>query len=260
MIEIKHLSFSSLKSFDACEAEEIAVKLGEWDRQATFSKATLEAMLAGSYVHKRFESTESFREFMDENNSEMFTKSGTLKAQFTIAEHMAQSLEQDPLFKNIYEGTKEYKLEGEIEGLKFIGYIDCLNLEKGVFIDIKTVAKGVKDKEWSDKEHRKVHWIEARKYHWQMAIYQELLRQSTDEHIDMTLNPVIYAITKEQYPDTAGITIPQIWLDFALDDVREVVGKYKEVIEGREPVRCESCNYCKATKRNTRTISLIDLV
>lgn len=255
-----YLSFSSLKSFTECEAEAVAVMAREWDRRATFSKATLEAMLAGQYVHKYFESLESFEQFKAENGAEMLTKTGSLKAQFQIADKMVKVLDKDPLFKAIYHGSKEVEIWGEISGIKFKGFIDCLNLEKDIFIDIKTLAKSIRDKEWSDKEHRKLLWIEARKYHWQMAIYQELLRQHTDEHISKEVLPIVYVVTKEPFPDSAGIQIPQFMLDEALEEVKEATERYKEVLDGRQPERCESCNYCKATKRNTRTILVTDLM
>lgn len=82
----KRLSFSSLKAFSDCEAEAVAVMNGEWDRQVTFSPSTIEAMNAGSYVHKYFESKEALEEFRNQHETDMFTKKGNLKSQFQIAE------------------------------------------------------------------------------------------------------------------------------------------------------------------------------
>ncbi|MCW2280440.1 PD-(D/E)XK nuclease-like domain-containing protein [Lactococcus lactis] len=256
----KRLSFSSLKAFSECEAEAVAVMNEEWDRQATFSPSTIEAMNAGSYVHKFFESEEALNEFKNEHASDMFTKKGSLKSQFQMAEKMVKTLDNDPLFKAIYQGSKELEIFGKIQELEFQGFLDCLNLERNIFIDIKTIRGSIGDKEWSEIEHRKVHWIEARKYLWQMAIYQELLRQSDDEKIGKNISPVIYAVTKETFPDSAGITLPQSWLDDAMVEVCEVTDKYIEVLNGRTPNRCEQCNYCKATKRNLKTISYSDLI
>ncbi|MEY8514204.1 PD-(D/E)XK nuclease-like domain-containing protein [Lactococcus taiwanensis] len=256
----KRLSFSSLKAFSECEAEAVAVMRGEWDRQATFPPSTIEAMNAGSYVHKYFESEEALNEFKKEHASDMFTKKGTLKSQFQIAEKIVKALDKDPLFKAIYQGSKELEIFGKIQGIEFHGFVDCLNLERNIFIDIKTVRGSIKDREWLESEHRRVHWIEARKYLWQMAIYQELLRQSDDEKRGKKISPVIYAVTKETFPDSAGITVPQDWLDDSLVTVCEAIDKYIEVLNGRMPNRCERCNYCKATKRNLSTISYSDLI
>lgn len=173
---------------------------------------------------------------------------------------MVKTLDNDPLFKAIYQGVKELEIFGKIQGIEFHGFLDCLNLDKNIFIDIKTIRGSIKDKEWSEAEYRKIHWIKARKYLWQMAIYQEILRQSDDEKIGKNINPVIYAVTKETFPDSAGITIPQDWLDDSMVEVREYTDKYIEVLNGRKPIRCERCNYCKATKKNIKTISYSDLI
>ncbi|PCR98662.1 hypothetical protein RT41_GL001387 [Lactococcus fujiensis JCM 16395] len=254
------MSFSGLKAFQECEAEAVAVMNGEWDRQATFSPSTIEAMNAGSYVHKSFENEQALDEFKQKHQGDMFTKTGNLKSQFQIAEKMVLTLKKDPLFQNIYKGAKELEVFGEINGIEFHGFLDCLNLEKNIFIDIKTIRGSIYEKEWSESEHRKMHWIESRKYLWQMAIYQELLRQSDDERVGKNIQPVIYAITKETFPDSAGITIPQDWLDDALIEVQEATNKYIEVLNGRVPVHCGRCNYCKANKYNTHTISLTELL
>ncbi len=256
----KRLSFSSLKAFSVCEAESVAVMNGEWDRQATFSPSTIEAMNAGSFVHKYFESKEALEEFKIQHETDMFNKKGALKSQFQIAEKMVETLDNDPLFKAIYQGVKELEIFGKIQGIEFHGFLDCLNLDRNIFIDIKTIRGSIKDKEWSEAEYRKIHWIKARKYLWQMAIYQEILRQSDNEKIGKNINPVIYAVTKETFPDSAGITIPQDWLDDSMVEVREFTDKYIEVLNGRKPIRCEQCNYCKATKRNIKTISYSDLI
>lgn len=256
----KTLSFSGIKSFHECEAEAVAVMNNKWDRKSTFSPSTIEAMNAGSFVHKSFESKEALDEFKKEHESDMFTKVGKLKSQFQIAEKMVNRLGSDPLFKAIYKGSKELEIFGKINDINFHGFLDCLNLEKNIFIDIKTIRGSIYEKEWSESEHRKIHWIESRKYLWQMAIYQELLRQSDDEKIGKNIQPVIYAITKETFPDSSGITIPQEWLDDSLLEVQEASEKYIEVLNGREPKRCERCNYCKATKLNTHTISITELI
>ncbi|WP_290123316.1 PD-(D/E)XK nuclease-like domain-containing protein [Lactococcus fujiensis] len=54
--------------------------------------------------------------------------------------------------------------------------------------------------------------------------------------------------------------MPQDWLDDALIEVQEATNKYIEVLNGRVPVHCGRCNYCKANKYNTHTISLTELL
>ncbi len=256
----EHLSFSALKQFSDCEAEAIACFTGKWNHNLEFSKSTHDALLVGSYVHKFWEGKAAFDEFIAENDAEMIAKSGKnkgqLKSDFVIAGSMIAKMKRDRLFSKLYQGDKEFELRGQINGIEFLGYADCLNMQLGRFIDIKTIRGNLQDKEWSEIEHRRVHWIEAKKYHWQMAIYQHLLEQI----VGIQMKPVIYAVTKEEYPDSAAIRFPQEWLDEALIAVCDEVDKYIEVLDGRPPERCERCNYCKSTKMNRGEIFITDLV
>ena len=56
-------------------------------------------------------------------------------------------------------------------------------------------------------------------------------------------------------PDLAIISIPQDVLDDALFTVRSSIRRYDDIKHGLiEPVRCEHCDYCKATKKLSRII------
>lgn len=102
----KRLSFSGLKAFQECEAEAVAVMNGEWDRQATFSPSTIEAMNAGSYVHKSFENEQALDEFKQKHQGDMFTKTGNLKSQFQIAEKMVLTLKKRSSFPEYLQRCK----------------------------------------------------------------------------------------------------------------------------------------------------------
>ena len=135
----KRLSFSSLKAFSDCEAEAVAVMAGDWDRQATFSPSTIEATNAGSYVHKYFESNKALEEFKLEHESDMFTKKGSLKSQFQLLRKWFKRLIMIHYLKQFTKELKNLKSSVKIQGIEFHGFLDCLNLERNIFIDIKTI-------------------------------------------------------------------------------------------------------------------------
>lgn len=250
-----HLSFSELKSFSFCEAESVATMKGIWDRSSTFSKATKEAMLIGSYVDAYFQGEEKFKEFLDENSSSFYNKltkkekemgkeQGKVKALVNTAERAIDRLNQDSFFQRVYRGEKQQELWGEIYGVKFHGFADSIT--DRFIIDLKTLAGSIEDRTWDKDEGRKVSWIEAKKYHWQLAIYQELYRQESGKKLDT----IIYGVTKQDFPVSSPIKLPQSILDYGLNEMQKYIQRYQEVIEGDIPKRCERCAYCRATKQH----------
>lgn len=246
------ISFSTLKSFIDCEAETLAYKTGLWDRSKTFPEVATLAMNNGTLVHTFFEGEEPYTKLL-KDNQDTYISNGFFKDEYMQGLNMIERLNRSDLFKLVYQGEKEPEIKGEINGIGFHGFIDCLNDKKKVFCDIKTVNGSLTRKTWNDKTRKKEHWVINRKYHYQMAIYQELLKQNGKEGYI----PVICAVSKEEYNDSEILYIPQNILDEALEEVKEHVERFKEVfINGDEPKRCENCNYCKATKVNKKIKSL----
>ena len=57
------------------------------------------------------------------------------------------------------------------------------------------------------------------------------------------------AVTKEKVPDIKVIEIPQHILNAALNLVEAKIDRFDLIKTGEvEPIRCESCDYCKSTK------------
>ena len=60
----------------------------------------------------------------------------------------------------------------------------------------------------------------------------------------------IAAVTKERVPDIKVIQIPQHILDTAYKLVEAKIDRFDLIKSGEvEPIRCEKCDYCKATKK-----------
>lgn len=237
-------SVSIFKKFMSCEAEAMAEINDEWQPQRDQT-----ALLAGNYVHSYFESEESHQKFIDAHKDELLTKSGNLKAAYNKAEEMINALKKHERFNRLYTGNKEAIVTGEIYGVKWKGKIDCLNLNRGYFIDLKTTADAHK-KIWSVAKHKYVSFVEGYGYYLQMAIYRILIAQTFD---GVVCDPYMVAVSKQDPPDVIPIDFnsdyDQQELQNALAKVEELQPHIEDVRAGRvAPTRCEHCEYCRATK------------
>ena len=255
------MSVSQFKAFQKCEAAALAEVRGEYVRPETT------ALLVGSYVDARVEGKRAFEQFVSEH-PEMFKKNGELKADFVQAEQIFQRLKSDRLMALLLSGRKQVVLKGKIAGVPFRGKIDSLLNERicqkimtefphtrevlgGPFCEGAIVdGKVMKDFEpiWSDNAGHKVSWVDSWGYVLQGGVYRELWRQKTGK----TLPFILAAASKEDETDLDALYVPPGELDAGLRIIEENAPIYQEIKLGkREPIRCEGCAYCRATKKLT---------
>ncbi|CAM1666045.1 PD-(D/E)XK nuclease-like domain-containing protein [Streptococcus mitis] len=253
----RYWSISQYKRFRECEARALAELEGEWEDQRDNT-----ALLVGNMVHSYFESPEAHKKFMDENADAMISKAGKtkgqLKADFLVGQCMIERLEADEQFMEYYVGQKEVAVTGEIEGVEFKGKIDCLNVEKGYFVDIKTTKSDIDSMVWVQDEasgrNIQVRWFEAWGYVLQMAAYKKMLK----EQYGKEFTPVIYAVTKESTPDTRAIVFQsQEKLDYELSELSMLIKHLDDVKKGKEEAKpCGHCEYCK-TKALSQRVEVV---
>lgn len=253
----RYWSISQYKRFRECEARALAELEGEWEDQRDNT-----ALLVGNMVHSYFESSEAHKKFMDENADAMISKAGKtkgqLKADFLVGQRMIERLEADRQFMEYYVGQKEVAVTGEIEGVEFKGKIDCLNVEKGYFVDIKTTKSDIDSMVWVQDEasgrNIQVRWFEAWGYILQMAAYKKML----EDQYGKEFTPVIYAVTKETTPDTRAIVFQsQEKLDYELSELSMLIKRLDDVKKGKEwATPCGHCEYCK-TKALSQRVEVI---
>ena len=247
------MSFSLYKKFQACEAEAMAELRGEWT-----PKRDLTPLLVGNYLHSYFEGPKAHQRFIDEHPEIISTRGaskGKLKKDFVVAEEMINALDGDPEFRRLYKGRKEMIVKGELNGVKWMGKLDCLRPDHGMILDLKT-AMDLHKKFWLTDDSRWGNFIEARGYITQMAIYQEL----TNQRFGIRPNVVIVGVTKQSPPDKAAIPIDQYAMNYALDDVITRQERIQALRDGtEEPTRCEQCDYCRSTK-HLEVVSLDSLI
>ncbi|MGT2729451.1 PD-(D/E)XK nuclease-like domain-containing protein [Streptococcus phocae subsp. salmonis] len=244
---IRYWSVSQYKRFRECEARALAELRGDWTDTRDNT-----ALLNGNLVHSYFESKEAYSEFIEANKSSMISTRGTTKGQFKknflVAEQMIEALKSDSNFMAIYQGEKEAAITGFIGGVEFKGKIDCLNVDKGYFVDIKTTKGPIDDLVWTGSE--KVRWFEAYGYILQMAAYKNMLEAKYKKPFE----PILYAVTKETPPDTRAIRIQNIdAMQFELDNLAQNIKHLDAVKKGIEkPDACGHCEYCRANQLTQR--------
>ncbi|MDT2597655.1 PD-(D/E)XK nuclease-like domain-containing protein [Enterococcus dongliensis] len=247
-----YMSVSQYKDFIKCPAAALAKLKGEW--QPDSDKKPL---LVGNYVHSYFESSAAHEAFKEENKEKMFSSRkpfGLLK-DFQIAEQMIDRLKQEPAFNQIYQGDKEVIVTGELFGIEWKGKIDCLNLNDGYFVDIKT-TKDIHEKKYDLYWGPGANFIERYGYALQMAVYRELLEQQYNKQFV----PFIAAVSKQTPSDAALITLDESKMQSELARVEQTIDHVQRVKMGEEaPEWCGTCEYCRSHKKITGFTNMNDL-
>lgn len=244
---IRYWSISQYKRFRECEARALAELRGDWTDTRDNT-----ALLVGNYVHSYFESEEAHEEFKQLNALEMISSRGATKGQlkkdFLVAEQLIEALKNDDNFTAIYKGQKEVSVTGFLGGVEFKGKIDCLNVERGYFVDIKTTKGPIDDTVWTGQA--KLPWYEAYGYILQMAAYKNMLEATYNKPFE----PIIYAVTKEEPSDTAALRVQNIdMMQMELNELSQNIQRLDAVKKGLEkPKPCGHCDFCRANKLTKR--------
>lgn len=247
-----YFSVSQIKRFLDCEAAAMAELKGLWVPEKT------QALLVGGYIDAHFSrELDLFRA----QNPEIYTKNGSLRAEYQQAETIIARLERDVLAMRMMDGERQHIVTGEIGGLPFKAKLDVLlsaeavagigrdylgmselMFAEGAIVDLK-IMRDFKPI-YKDGEGRQA-WIEAWRYDLQMAVYQELMRQETGEKLPC----YILAATKEKVPDIGLFEVPQGILDANMEWMEEKLPHISAVKEGNaEAERCECCEWCRQSK------------
>jgi len=241
----QYLDFVGHMGVYGCEERAIARLTGSWKEEPT------EAMLIGSYVDSYFEGTlDSFKK----NNPEIFTQKGELKAKFKMAEKMIERCERDELFMQFMSGEKQKIFTAYMFGcdwkVKLDSYVPGLAI-----VDLKTSANI--HKAWRVEDYGYASFVEFWGYTLQLAVYQKVVEICTGEHLPC----YIAAVTKEEHPEIAIIEVDDFTLTNSLNEIQANMENVLAVKNKKiKPIRCEKCDYCKATKILTDPINYRDLI
>ena len=246
----QYLDFVGHMGVVGCEARAVAKLNGEWEEETT------DAMLVGSYVDSYFEGT--LEQFLEEH-PECFTKPGKngevrLLAKYKKADKMIERCKQDDYFMSTMAGEKQVIMTGYLFGcewkIKMDSYIPGVAI-----VDLKTSADI--HKAWKVQDYGYASFVEYWAYTLQLALYQKIVEINTGKKLPCYIS----VVTKEDSPEIAVIYIDQQTLDHALNEIEMNMESVLMVKRGEvEPIRCEKCDYCKATKVLTGPINYMDLI
>lgn len=248
---MEYMGYTQFKDFLDCEVKALAKVKGEYQEKET------PALLFGSYVDNYFTKEIPMDKFIA-NHPEMFTKQGTLKADFKNIEAVIQTIENDELLMKYLSGEHQVIMTGEIAGVKFKTKVDsyhpkdCIVDEK-IMKDMDDVWVEVYD-ENGEKRNIKIDFVKAWRYDLEGCIYQEVERQKhlKESGEDRELPFVLAVATKEDVPDKELIKIDQDILDEALQEVIEKAPRFDAIKRGEiEPVGCGHCDVCRKNKKLT---------
>lgn len=247
-----YMSVSQYKDFIECEARALAKLRERW-----LPDNDTKALLVGNYVHSYFDSSVAHSDFIKENQDKILSRRkphGLLK-DFQVAEQMIKRLSDEPAFRQLYQGEKEVILTGQLFGIEWKSKIDCLNLDEGYFVDIKT-TKDIYEKKYDPYWGPGANFIERYGYLIQMGVYRELLEQEYEQNFV----PFIAAVSKQTPSGVALITLDESKMMSELGRVEQSIDHVQRVKMGEEaPVWCGKCEYCRSHKKITRFINMNDL-
>ena len=247
---LAYMSVSQFKDFVgtygrmACEFEAMEKLDGRWNPEPTT------AMLVGSYVDSYVEGT--LDRFMNEN-PDIFSRSGELKAPYKKAEDIISRIERDEYFMKYLSGEKQTIMTADLFGCKWKIKMDSY-IPGVAIVDLK-IMSSITDLKWV-KDVGYLDFVRYWGYDIQGAIYQRVVEINTGKKLPF----FIAAATKETEPDIRIIQVTQNYLDEALELVRANIGRVLTVKNGEdEPDRCDVCDCCKHNRVLRCPISIMDL-
>ena len=242
----QYLDFVGHMGVMGCEKRAMASLNGEYTRERTT------AMMVGSYVDSYFEGTlDRFKE----ENPDVFTQKGELKAQFKLAEKMIARAEQDQKFMAYMSGEKQVIMTGYLFGCDWKIKIDSYLPDKAI-VDLKTSSADL-HKAWRVQDYGFANCAEYWGYTLQMAVYQKIVEINTGKKLPCYLA----FITKEDSPELKLCYIDQTTLDHSLNEIGMNMPSVLMVKNGEvAPIPCGKCDYCKATEPIWDVINIADLI
>lgn len=256
----RYMSASQLKSFCDCPARTIAEINGQYQREET------SALMVGSYVDAHFSGL--LPQFVAAH-PEIYTRTGTLRAEYTQADDIIQYLDSDDLLRRMLAGQTQQIVTGEIAGVPFRGKLDSLLsssqcesivqdypemadtmlMAQGAIVDLKCMRDMAS---MYRPGAGRVSFVQGWRYDLQLAVYQQL--------VGGKLPCYIVAVTKEKQPDKALIYLPQYMLEAALGAVMDLIPQFAAMKERPETApRCGRCDWCRQSKVITGPVDADEL-
>ena len=235
------LSSSAVKQAMRCEHAWNEYRTGRF-----IDDESKDAYKLGHYFETFLSGTDSEKQQFIENNQDMFSSrgktKGNLKAQYRSAQECVDAVKSQPFLMDIINRSKKQViLTGELFGAPFRVMYDLLAPDGSIY-DLKLMKSF--DREWSNLAESYVEWYEYWRYDAQMWIYREVARQN-----GINVPNVGLIAASKSNRDIQAIRFSENAMVQAGSDVEYTVGRMLDIINGDEPIRCESCQVCLKTKK-----------
>lgn len=233
-----YMSYSQFKNYKECEAMALAID------ERRYIKPTTDALLQGSYIDAYFSGE---MDAFNEKHPEIYKKDGSLKADFAVVQKVIEAIKaNEPFHDMFFTGDSQKILTGVIGGVPYRGKLDFLFDNK--IVDMKCMASKSLEGTWIevDGKNQKVPFWFAFGYHYQAAIYRELVRQT----YGTTLPYYLAVATKEDTPSMKAMLFDSETLDDALKEVEALSPRYWAIKNHEiEPTECKKCDFYKQTHK-----------
>lgn len=239
----KWLSSSDVKQAIKCEFAWKAYRTGQMqedESKEAFKQGNLfETMLNGT--------DEEIRLFL-ENNPDMFSSRGAtkgeLKAAYQSVMDCVESVRRQPFLMDIIKNSrKQVIMTGKILGVPFRVMCDLIYSDGSVY-DLKCMKSFVR--EWSNRAETYVEWFESWNYPVQLWVYKEIAEQN-----GLTVTNVGLIAGSKQNADVQALRFSADIMAQAKADALYEIERMKDILNGAEPMRCESCEACIKTRKIT---------
>lgn len=149
---------SEIKDFMKCPACAMAKLKNEWVEEKS------KPMLVSSYIDAAISNE---LDFFKEQNPEIFTKQGELKAEYKVAEDVIAQMKDDPMFMKYLSGEPQVIMTGDISGVPVKIKIDSFHKDKAI-VDLKCMNS--LDLIWNEETHQKENFIDYYDYVLQRCV------------------------------------------------------------------------------------------
>lgn len=233
------LSNSGYKLFIRCQAQWLAWVKGEYSGEET------EALVVGHYVHTALLEPEKLVQFVKDHEQDIIARAGAnkggKKAPFVEADSMVAAVRRQPFAASFLVGDVETVIEGEINGRRWKGKTDIINVDVGRIVDLKTTESF--GTVWAPSAGERQPW---HGYIWsQAALYIALARQEFGREFEF----YVVGVTKESPPDVGVFKFAdQGRLSGELAKLSETAATMEGVLSGATPTACGRCRYCRSVK------------
>ena len=233
-----------------CECRAVAISQGKWETPKT------EALMVGSYVDAYFDN--SLDQFKEEN-PQIFTKAGTLKAEFKQADIMIERAKRDELWMKYMQGDTQVIETAEIAGVPVRVKLDSFDGKR--ITDLKTCAS-ISETYYAKDLGERLDFATYFGYVEQAFFYTEVMYKVTGRHYPFYL----CCVTKEKesnvpHPRLAVIQIPDKIIEERREQIEWNIPKVWSLIQGKiDPIPCGTCSWCADNLPLEEVISLDELL